>query len=276
MDMMSGTDKRVGRIVVPEGLQLDSTKSTGGESRPGVFEMISKATTFTTDDAKYGVSVADLDKAAADASPADLGVPAWAAKQVQALTGDHRRIEGLIASGAWENVDPRLDATQILRELITRSVSRYTAWGLLGDNSTGRSPYDTLILASIVEAEARKDEDFPKVARVLLNRLDKGQRLEMDSTANYTADVRANDVHGDVYDGDNPWNTYKHEGLPPTPIGAVGDRALRATESPAPGKWLYFVTVDENGTTLFANTFAKHNQNREVACRNGFLKVGCA
>lgn len=275
IDMMSGPDRRVGRIIVPEGLQLDSKESTGGHTRPGIFEMIAKATTVKTDDAQYGVSVEQLEEAAATSSPEDLGVPSWARQKVQELTGDHRRIEGLIASGAWEDIDPSLDAREILRELITRSETRYTAWGLLSGNDSGLSPYDTLTVASIVEGEARKEADFPKVARVILNRLDRDQRLEMDSTANYTADVRSNDLHGEAYNNDNDWNTYKHAGLPLTPIGAVGDRALHATENPADGKWLYFVTVDEDGTTLFANTFAKHKQNRQVACRNKFLTVGC-
>ncbi|MCF8569745.1 endolytic transglycosylase MltG [Gordonia sp. HY002] len=275
IDMMSGADRRVGRIIVPEGLQLDSKESTGGHTRPGIFEMIAGATTIKTDDAEYGVTVAQLEEAAAESSPDELGVPSWAREKVEELTGDHRRIEGLIASGAWEDIDPTLDAREILRELITRSETRYTAWGLLSGNDSGLSPYDTLTVASIVEGEARKEVDFPKVARVILNRLDRDQRLEMDSTANYTADVRANDLHGAAYNNDNEWNTYKHDGLPLTPIGAVGDRALHATENPADGKWLYFVTVDEDGTTLFAKTFDKHKQNRQVACRNKFLTVGC-
>ena len=275
IDMMSGADRRVGRIIVPEGLQLDSKESTGGHTRPGIFEMIAKATTVKTDDAEYGVTVDQLEEAATKSSPDELGIPSWAREKVEQLTGDHRRIEGLIASGAWEDIDPTLDAREILRELITRSETRYTAWGLLSGNDSGLSPYDTLTVASIVEGEARKEADFPKVARVILNRLDRDQRLEMDSTANYTADVRSNDLHGEAYNNDNEWNTYKHEGLPLTPIGAVGDRALHATENPADGKWLYFVTVDEDGTTLFANTFEKHKQNRQVACRNKFLTVGC-
>lgn len=275
LTMMSGADKRVGRVIIPEGLQLDSKESTGGNTRPGIFEMIQNATTITTDEGDYGVSVEQLVDAAANTAPEELGVPSWAVQKVTDLTGDHRRIEGLIASGAWEDIDPRLDAKQILRELITRSETRYTAWGLVDGNASGLDPYDTLTVASIVEAEARKEEDFPKVARVILNRLDRDQRLEMDSTANYTADVRANDLHGDAYNDENEWNTYKHKGLPLTPIGAVGDRALRATEDPAKGSWLYFVTVDEDGTTLFATTFDKHKQNRQVACRNKFLTVGC-
>ena len=83
------------------------------------------------------------------------------------------------------------------------------------------------------------------------------------------------DLHGEAYTDANAWNTYHHKGLSVTPIGAVGEKALRATEDPAQGRWLYFVTVDKNGTTLFANTFEQHKRNREVACRNRFLTTGC-
>jgi UPF0755 protein len=275
LEMMSGDDKRVGRFIVPEGLQLDSKKSSDGTTRPGVFQMISKATTFTTDDREYGVTAEQLQQAAATSTPEELGVPDWAAAKVKELTGDHRRIEGLIASGAWEDIDPRLDARTILKDLITRSVARFTAWGLLSGNNSGKSPYDTLTIASIVEAEAQHEDDFPKVARVIVNRLDQDIRLQMDSTVNYTAAVADIDVHGESYMDDNKWNTYQHDGLPLTPIGAVGERALSATEDPAPGDWLYFVTVDKKGTTLFAKTFAQHKKNRQVACRNNLLAVNC-
>ncbi|WP_235831477.1 endolytic transglycosylase MltG [Gordonia zhaorongruii] len=275
IDKMGSPESRVGRFVVPEGLQLDSKQSANGSTRPGIFEMVEKATTFETDGEKMGVTKQELKDAAADADPKDLGVPDWAMAKVNELKGDHRRIEGLIASGAWENIDPRLDATEILRELITRSVTRFTTWGLLSGNYSGLSPYDTATVASIVEAEASKDNDFPKVARVILNRLKLDRRLEMDSTANYTAAISDIDLHGDAYTADNEWNTYHHDGLPVTPIGAVGERALRATEEPAKGKWLYFVTVDKDGKTLFANTFGQHRKNRQVACSNGFLSVNC-
>ncbi|GEE02699.1 hypothetical protein nbrc107696_31450 [Gordonia spumicola] len=275
LEMMSGDDRRVGRFVVPEGLTLDSKKSSDGTTRPGIFQMISKATTFSTDDKQYGVTVDQLKDAAANSTPEQLGVPDWATAKVKELTGDHRRIEGLIASGAWEDIDPRLDARAILKDLITRSVSRFTAWGLLSGNDAGKSPYDELTIASIVEAEAQHEDDFPKVARVIVNRLAQNIRLQMDSTVNYTADVADIDVHGESYLADNKWNTYQHDGLPLTPIGAVGERALAATENPTPGDWVYFVTVDKEGTTLFAKTFAQHKKNRQVACRNKFLTVGC-
>lgn len=273
--MMEGNDHRVGRIVIPDGLQLDSKEGADGTTTPGIFALLSEATTMDAGDDHYGVSTEQLQQAAAGTSAAELGVPEWATAPVDKLTGDYRRIEGLIAPGTWEDIDPRLSATEMLKDLISRSSARLETWGLLTANESGLLPYDALIVASIVEREVKHADDYPKVARVILNRLARDQQLQMDSTVNYTAAITDIDVHGDNYQDANAWNTYQRDGLPVTPIGAIGERALQAVEKPAQGKWLYFVTVDEEGTTLFANTFAKHKQNRQVACENKLLSVGC-
>ncbi|MGV9858475.1 endolytic transglycosylase MltG [Gordonia sp. NPDC003425] len=274
--LTDGTDHRVGRVVIPEGLQLDTKNGIDGKTTPGIFQMIADATSVTVNGTRIGVTVEDLQKAAAQDTPQQLGVPSWAADSVQKLDGDHRRIEGLIAPGTWETIDPRFDATRILHDLITKSAAQFEAWGLLNQNSSGLTPYETLTAASVVEREVTMADDYPKVARVIVNRLAKGQRLEMDSTANYTATVTNIDVYGDAYKADNVWNTYQIKGLPATPIGAVGERALEATENPSPGNWLYFVTVDRDGTTLFADNFEQHKLNRERACENKLLTTGCS
>ncbi|QHN19897.1 endolytic transglycosylase MltG [Gordonia amarae] len=279
VDMMSDTSRvhRVGLMNVPEGLQLESKKGIDGKTTPGIFEMIADATKVDINGAHRGVTVKQLEKVAATADPKSLGVPEWARKWVTAsdVKGDFRRIEGLIAPGTWEYINPEHSATQILSELISQSVSRFEKWGLLNDNGSGLTPYETLVTASVVEREAKNPEDFPKVARVILNRLAKDQRLEMDSTSNYKAEVTNIDVHGDAYSDENPWNTYQIFGLPPTPIGAVGERALESTEHPAKGRWLYFVSIDTDGTTLFANTYEEHKRNRQKACDTGLLSTGC-
>lgn len=275
VEKMQGDANRVGYLILPEGRQLDSKEGADGKTTPGVFQMISDATTVKTDDASYGVSVDDLVKAADDGTADQLGIPSWARETFEKLGSDHRRIEGLIASGSWENIDPRADATEILRTLITKSAQRFTAWGLEAENKTGLTPYQTLVTASIVEREARLEGDFSKVSRVILNRLKVDQRLQMDSTANYTANVQNIDLGGAAYKDENAWNTYQHTGLPITPIGAVGERALNATINPADGNWLYFVTVDKDGKTLFTKSFDQHKKNRQVACRNKLLVTGC-
>ncbi|HMS77660.1 endolytic transglycosylase MltG [Gordonia sp. (in: high G+C Gram-positive bacteria)] len=268
---------RVGLMNVPEGLQLESKKGIDGKTTPGIFQMIADATEVEINGAHRGVTVKELQKVAATAKPSELGVPDWARKYVTAseVRGDFRRLEGLIAPGTWEYINPEHSATQILSDLITESAARFEKWGLLNDNGSGLTPYETLVTASIVEREAKNPEDFPKVARVILNRLAKDQRLEMDSTSNYKAKVTNIDVHGDAYSDENPWNTYQIFGLPPTPIGAVGERALEATEHPTKGKWLYFVSIDQDGTTLFADDYEEHKRNRQKACDTGLLSTGC-
>ncbi|NMO02999.1 endolytic transglycosylase MltG [Gordonia sp. TBRC 11910] len=267
---------RVGRVVIPEGVQLDSKTGIDGKVTPGIFELIAEATSTTINGTPVGVTSDALSKAAAEATVDQLGIPQWAKTEVTALDGDHRRIEGLIAPGTWETVDPSASATDILRTLITDSARRYEQWGLLSANESGLSPYETLTAASVVEREVSHPDDFAKVARVILNRLKDGQRLEMDSTANYTAAITNIDVHGDAYKADNKWNTYRVKGLPPSPIASVGQKALEAIEHPAVGDWKYFITVDKEGTTLFAASFDEHKKNREKACANKFLTVGCS
>ncbi len=278
VEKMANGDKeyRVGRLVIPEGAQLDSKKGVDGKITPGIFAEIEAATTVEADGTSYGVTAEELQQAAATATVGELGVPDWAKAPVEKLAGDHRRLEGLIASGAWEDLDPRLNAQELLHSLITRSVARFETWGLLSANNSGLMPYDTLIVASIVEAEVSQPDDYAKVARVILNRLEREQRLQMDSTVNYTAEITDIDVRGKAFSDKNEWNTYQRDGLPATPIGAVGERALESVENPAQGDWLYFVTVDKQGTTLFARTFERHKRNREVACRNKLVVTGCS
>ncbi|PWD43097.1 ABC transporter substrate-binding protein [Gordonia paraffinivorans] len=266
---------RVGRVVVPPGLQLDSKTGIDGKVTPGIFQRIQDATTVDVNGRSEGVTVTQLEEAAANSTPEELGVPSWAKEAVESMTGDHRRIEGLIAPATWERVEPQDSPVQILHDMIAKSATMFESWGLLDKNNSGLQPYETLVAASIVEREVRHEEDAPKVARVIRNRLDRDQKLEMDSTQNYTADVTNIDVHGDAYKADTEWNTYRYKGLPPTPIASVGMPALEAMLDPAPGRWLYFVTVDTAGTTRFADTFEEHKRNREEACDNKLVSTGC-
>lgn len=273
--MMSDSTHRVGRLVVPEGVQLEDKRGVDGKTVPGVFTLIANATATTLNGEKIGITVAELETAAKSASATELGVPEWASAAVADLPGDPRRIEGLIAPGTWEAVDPEATAVSVLHQLIVDSVKRFEAWGLLSANNSGLKPYEVLVAASVAEREVRDTADLPKVARVILNRLDKKQRLEMDSTTNYTAAETNIDVHGDNYKADTRWNTYRVTGLPPTPIATVGEKALKAMLNPPTGKWLYFITIDKKGTTVFSETFEQHLQNRRKACDNQFLKTGC-
>ena len=73
---------------------------------------------------------------------------------------------------------------------------------------------------------------------------------------------------------ETPWNTYAKSGLPATPICSPGGDALAAAEHPEPGDWLYFVTIDANGTTLFTSDYQEHLANRDKALNSGILNSG--
>jgi UPF0755 protein len=165
-------------------------------------------------------------------------------------------IEGWLFPATY-TFDPGVTATDIIQTLVNRTVQSLDAAGVpVADRQR------ILTIASIIQREARLNDDFYKVSRVIQNRLDDGMMLQMDSTAQYG--------YGELHDGtassssealtnDNPWNTYVHTGLPVGPISNPGDVAIDAAMHPVDGPWLYFVTVDlKTGETVFTTTIAEH------------------
>jgi UPF0755 protein len=268
---LTDPQNRVGKLVIPEGRQLDDVQDVKTNAvTEGIFTLISHASCVQLDGERHCVSVDELRQVAGSDSPSALNVPTWAEQQVRAMGGDHRRLEGLIAPGTF-NINPAWAAQEMLAKLIGDSATQFSQRGL-GDSPDGlsMSAYQTLIVASLVQHEA-KPADFAKVARVIYNRLQVHQKLEFDSTINYSLD-RQEVATTDADRGRNtPWNTYLNEGLPKTPICSPGEQALAAAERPEPGDWLYFVTVDMQGTTLFTRDYQEHLANIELAKRNGVL-----
>lgn len=126
-----------------------------------------------------------------------------------------------------------------------------------------RTPYEALILASIIEKESAYREERPRIAGVFIRRLMLGMPLQSDPTVIY---AMGPSYHGVLTPSDlrvaSPWNTYLHRGLPPTPIAYPSRNAIRAALHPLMGKDLYFVSMG-NGRHIFARTLAA--QNRHVA-----------
>ncbi|TQF66391.1 aminodeoxychorismate lyase [Rhodococcus spelaei] len=268
-------NSRVGSVVISEGRQLHDTRDvTTGATKRGIYTLISQASCVPADGGvPKCVSVADLDAAGASPDLAGLGVPDWAAAQVAGVPDRKRQLEGLIAAGSWD-FDPAGTPTEILRTLVSGSAAKYEATGIrTAGAAVGLSPYQVLITASMVERESLPS-DFGKVARVIINRLAVPQRLEFDSTVNYALD--ATEVA--TTDADRarvtPWNTYAKDGLPATPISSPSITAVQAVEAAPPGDWLYFVTIDKQGTTLFTKSYDEHLQNIKKAQGSGILDSG--
>lgn len=266
---------RVGSLVISEGRQLhDTTDVNTGAVKRGIYSLISEASCLpTASGALDCVSIEELDAAGAGADLAALGVPDWALPQVRGVPDRTRQLEGLIAAGSWD-FDPGAAPTVILRELVSGSADKYEETGITtAGANVGLDPYQVLIAASLVERESLPP-DFGKVARVIINRLAVPQRLEFDSTVNYaldTTELATTDLDRATV---TPWNTYAKDGLPATPISSPSIAAVQAVETAPAGDWLYFVTIDDEGTTLFTKSYAQHLENSKKAIESGILRSG--
>ena len=123
-----------------------------------------------------------------------------------------------------------------------------------------KTPYDALILASIVEKETGRNEDRTRIANVFINRLRVGMRLQTDPTVIYGMGEKFNgNLRRRDLETDTPWNTYTRAGLPPSPISMPGLRSLRAVMHPEGGDMLYFVARGD-GSSEFSRTLSEHNR----------------
>jgi UPF0755 protein len=125
----------------------------------------------------------------------------------------------------------------------------------------GKSVFEIIVLASIIEKEAKFSEDMKKIAGVFQNRLNAGKPLESDATINYiTGSGRARSTFEDLQI-DSPYNTYRYSGLPPGPISNPGIEAIKAAIYPEKSDYFYFLTK-EDGKAVFSKTYQEHLRNK--------------
>jgi len=136
------------------------------------------------------------------------------------------------------------------------------AWEKREPQLTIKTPYEALILASIVEKETGDESERPMIARVFINRLNINMMLQTDPTViygmgdRYQGNIRKKDLQRDT-----PYNTYTRHGLPPTSIALAGKAAINAVMHPPEGDLLYFVAKgDGSGRSYFSKTLAEHNK----------------
>jgi UPF0755 protein len=155
-----------------------------------------------------------------------------------------------------------LDA--ILRELTGQYRRAWTPQMRERARALGMSEREVVTLASIVEKEAKVWTERPTIARVYHNRLERGMRLEADPTVQYAlGEHQRRLLRRHIQEtADDPYNTYRHRGLPPGPIASPSRGAIEATLNPAEHDYLFFV-ARANGTHVFTRTFNEHL--REVA-----------
>jgi len=159
---------------------------------------------------------------------------------------------------AWIKGESDLDVLQRAHAAMKKALDK--AWAARSDDVKLDSPYEALILASLVEKETAQPNERPLIAGVFLRRLKFHMRLQTDPTVIYgLGDAYDGRIHRRDLEGDTPWNTYTRDGLPPTPIALPGVPALQAATHPTPGDALYFVARGD-GSHEFSPTLEAHNR----------------
>lgn len=172
----------------------------------------------------------------------------------------NHNLEGWFAPDTYYYGEGSTDK-QVLTDLYKRQQQAlFDAWENRAPNLPYQTPYQALVMASIIEKETSIADERPLVSAVFKNRLDKGMRLQTDPTiiygmgSRYDGNIRRKDI-----DEKTSYNTYQIDGLPPTPIALPSAASIEATLHPADSEALYFVATG-NGGHKFTNSLAEHNQ----------------
>lgn len=224
-------------LLDPDSRQINEVLIPEGKTEAQVLTIVSEAT---------GLTVEDLQAAAQD--PSVYGVPAEAPS-----------LEGFLFPATY-TFSPGTTPREILQTMVDRCMEALDGSGVAPEDR-----FRIITLASLVQKEAGVAEDFPKVARVFINRMDPALwstgLLESDATVAYGAGLvgQVETTPEQRADESNPYNTYVHTGMLYAPISNPGQLAIDAVLSPADGPWLYFVCVNyETGETIFSTTADEH------------------
>ncbi|WP_309134420.1 endolytic transglycosylase MltG [Cellulomonas sp.] len=213
------------KVTIPEGYTASQ-----------IYDRISEVTLLPVDQLK-----------AAAEDPAAIGLPAEAGGKV----------EGWLFPSTYQ-VEPGADAASVLRQMVERTVQELTSRGVPQDQ------WETVLnKASLVEREARHDPDRPKMARAIENRLARDMILQIDAAVAYGLGINGTQLTREMTrDASNPYNTYMHVGLPPTPIASPGAKSIDAVLNPEAGDWIFWTAVNlDTGETRFATTMEEHDAN---------------
>ena len=224
-------------------LSLLLDPSSRAESRVTLPEGVTLADALKRIAASTEVPLKDLRKAVAH--PEALGLPEYADGQV----------EGFLFPATYD-IEPGTSAVDTLKLMVQRFGESAAGVDLEGRaEKLGRTPYEVVTTASLIEKETAFAADRAKVARVVYNRLDADMALQFDSTVNYIRKEKKARLSLDDIKVESDYNTYLNQGLPPTPIDSPGEAALEAALEPAEGDYIYFVTIAKNGRSLFTSSY---------------------
>jgi UPF0755 protein len=212
-------------------------------------------------ESKAGIAAA-LDK------PAELGLPLTYTDNNKVPTS----AEGFLYPATY-TIDPGTKPVDALNQMVTRFIQADRDSGFSADaKSLGITPYEALIVASIIQAEAKFDADMPKVAEVIYNRLRAHSALQIDATTKYGCEI-AGEKHCIYNNFPSAYNSYLHSGLPPTPIDNPGAQAMAAAVHPSTGQLKFYVNGDAEGHLSFSTNEKDFAADRDKCAAHNW---GCA
>jgi UPF0755 protein len=172
----------------------------------------------------------------------------------------HPSMEGLLFPDTYQ-FPKNFSAKELIKQMYERMMTEVEiAWSVRYPTVQLETPYELLIMASLIEKETGLESERETISGVFHRRLEKGMRLQTDPTVIYAL--------GELFDGnlrrrdlrlENPYNTYRNFGLPPTPIAVPSSASLLAAAQPEDGTALYFVSRGD-GSHVFSDTLEQHNR----------------
>lgn len=231
--------KVVGRVTVPEGLRKEQT-----------FEVLAKATE---------IPVEQYEAAAKNATA--LGLPAYA-------KGD---VEGFLFPATYE-VEPGATAESVLRQMFSRFTQAAETTGLEEKAAQlDLTPYEVIIVASLIEREVKFDDEYPRVSQVVYNRIEQGETIGIDAAILYGLGRTSGGLTRSELDKDTPYNIRINRGLPPTPIASPGEATIFGALNPSGGDELFYVLGTKEGRSVFTTNLRDHNRAVEKAKAEGIF-----
>jgi UPF0755 protein len=182
------------------------------------------------------------------------GAPQFAQKYPYLEGAYGGSLEGFLFPKTYK-VKKGTTATQVVEMMLDQFDAETSDLDLSAAKKRGMNLTDVVTIASILERETKLPKEYPVVASVIYNRLAQKMRLQLDSTVFYIAPEGTTSLTSSDLANPNPYNTYRHAGLPPGPICNPGLPALRAAAHPATTKYLYYVLTGKDGSQTFTTNY---------------------
>lgn len=177
---------------------------------------------------------------------------------LEGIPNDEHKLDGFLFPDTYE-MEKETNAEKVITHLLNNTEKKLEKHKEQFSTKT-LSVREVMTLASLVEKEARHDEDRPKIAGVITNRLDKNMKLQIDATVLAVVGHKQTVTYKDL-EVDSPYNTYKYKGLPPSPIAMPGIASIEAALHPEKHPYIYYVADRETGYHHFAVDYKTHNEN---------------